>query len=157
MRTYDFHTHFSFFSIYGHSLRKPHLESACHAERYFMILLTSPFYHSALILSILFRNSWILKHNFINYFEHKFVLFASTAMLNFIHNPDYFLLLINQVRMGRGYNSKKIFEDQIKLLPKDLKRRIKYFRIYLKTNRIHLYPIYSKTDRDGERWAKPSL
>ena len=55
--------------------------------------------------------------------------------------------------MVRGYNSRKIFEEQVKLLPKDLKRRIKYFRIYLKTNRIHLYPIYSKTDRDGERYV----
>jgi hypothetical protein len=53
--------------------------------------------------------------------------------------------------MVRGYNSKKIFENQMKILPKNLKRRIKYFRIYLKTNKINLYPIYSKTDKDGER------
>lgn len=54
--------------------------------------------------------------------------------------------------MVRGYNCRKVFEEQVNMLPKDLKRRIKYFRIYLKTNRIHLYPIYSKTDRDGERY-----
>ena len=58
-----------------------------------------------------------------------------------------------KVRMVRGYNSRKIFEDQVKLLPKDLKRRLKYFRVFLQTKRIHLYPIYSKTDRDGERCA----
>mmetsp|Transcript_5119 Transcript_5119/g.5253 ORF Transcript_5119/g.5253 Transcript_5119/m.5253 type:complete len:325 (-) Transcript_5119:61-1035(-) len=56
-----------------------------------------------------------------------------------------------EVYMVRGYNSKKIFENQMKLLPKSLKRRIKYFRTYLKTNKIHLYPVYSKTDKDGER------
>ena len=55
--------------------------------------------------------------------------------------------------MVRGYNCRKVFEEQVNMLPKDLKRRIKYFRIYLKTNRIHLYPIYSKTDRDGERYV----
>jgi hypothetical protein len=59
--------------------------------------------------------------------------------------------------MVRGYNSKKIFEDQMKKLPKNLKRRIKYFRIYLKTNKIHLYPVYSKTDKDGERYVYMTL
>ena len=59
--------------------------------------------------------------------------------------------------MVRGYNSRKIFEDQVKLLPKDLKRRLKYFRVFLQTKRIHLYPIYSKTDRDGERLFKEIL
>jgi hypothetical protein len=65
--------------------------------------------------------------------------------------------LNEKVRMVRGYNSRKIFEDQVKLLPKDLKRRLKYFRVFLQTKRIHLYPIYSKTDRDGERCAKHGI
>jgi hypothetical protein len=59
--------------------------------------------------------------------------------------------------MVRGYNSNKIFENQMKILPKNLKRRIKYFRIYLKTKKIHLYPVYSKTDKDGERYVYMSL
>ena len=71
-------------------------------------------------------------------------------------NMQSFLLHI-KVRMVRGYNSRKIFEDQVKLLPKDLKRRLKYFRVFLQTKRIHLYPIYSKTDRDGERLLKAIL
>ena len=61
---------------------------------------------------------------------------------------------LSKVRMVRGYNSRKVFEDQVKLLPKDLKRRLKYFRVFLQTNRIHLYPLYSKTERDGERYEE---
>jgi hypothetical protein len=54
-------------------------------------------------------------------------------------------------RMVRGYNAKSTFEEKVKHLPKDIKRRIKYFRPYVQTKRIHLYPVYSKTDKDGER------
>jgi hypothetical protein len=73
------------------------------------------------------------------------------------HPGNYILLVYQypiQVRMVRGYNSRKVFEDQVKLLPKDLKRRLKYFRVFLQTRRIHLYPLYSKTERDGERYVK---
>lgn len=71
---------------------------------------------------------------------------------------DYLWFGYNNTKDGerfvRGYNAQAIFEEKVKKLPKDIKRRIKYFRPYVqmqRTNCIHLYPIYSKTDKDGER------
>jgi hypothetical protein len=60
---------------------------------------------------------------------------------------------MEEPRMVRGYNSKKIFDDQLHILPKDLKRRMKYFRPFLRTKKIHLYAVYSGTDRDGQRYS----
>lgn len=53
--------------------------------------------------------------------------------------------------MVRGCNTRQAFEEQVKALPKDLRRRLKYFRPFLRSNRIHLYPVYAKTDKDGEK------
>ena len=54
--------------------------------------------------------------------------------------------------MVRGCNTRKAFEEQLYALPKDVRRRIKYFRPYLRSRRrIHLYPVYAKTDRDGDK------
>ena len=53
--------------------------------------------------------------------------------------------------MVRGCNTRHAFEEQVKALPKDLRRRLKYFRPFLRSNRIHLYPVYCKTDKDGEK------
>lgn len=56
-----------------------------------------------------------------------------------------------QFRNVRGYNSKVIFDEQLELMPKALRRRLKYFRPYLQTKKLYMFPLYSKTDKDGEK------
>ena len=71
------------------------------------------------------------------------------------HVVTYFWGLdgIDDPRMIRGYNAKKEFDDRLKQIPKILRRRLKYFKPYVRTRRIHLYPVYAKTDEDGNRYG----
>ena len=62
------------------------------------------------------------------------------------------------VPMVRGCNTRRAFEEQLYALPKDVRRRIKYFRPYLRDRRrIHLYPVYAKTEHDGDKAFYASL
>lgn len=54
-------------------------------------------------------------------------------------------------RYVRGYNSIDHFNEQIMSIPKTLRRRIKYFRPYITTKHLHLYPIYKKTENDSNK------
>lgn len=54
-------------------------------------------------------------------------------------------------RYVRGYNSVDHFNEQIMLIPKVLRRRIKYFRPYVTTKHLHLYPIYKRTMEDANK------
>lgn len=54
-------------------------------------------------------------------------------------------------RNVRGYNSKRTFDEQIAQMPAPLQRRLKFYRPYLSTQTLHLYPLYSKTVHDGEK------
>lgn len=54
-------------------------------------------------------------------------------------------------RNVRGYNSKGTFDEQIDAMPKTLRRKLKYFRPFLNTQALHIYPLYAKTVHDGEK------
>jgi len=57
----------------------------------------------------------------------------------------------SQQRFVRGYNAKNIFDEQLLQMPKTLQRRLKYYRPYVLTRALHIYPIYSRTSNDGEK------
>lgn len=57
----------------------------------------------------------------------------------------------HEPRMVRGYNAKGEFDSRLRQIPKSLRRRFKYYKTYVRTKRIFLYPIYAKTAHDGIR------
>ena len=71
--------------------------------------------------------------------------------ISFVLNDIWDLETRGQIPMVRGCNVQKAFADELKGLPKDLRRKIKYFRPYLRSSRIHLYPVYAKTTNDGDK------
>ena len=54
-------------------------------------------------------------------------------------------------RFVRGYNSANLFDEQILAIPKPLRRKLKYFRPYITTKHLHLYPIYQRTIHDANK------
>jgi hypothetical protein len=54
-------------------------------------------------------------------------------------------------RYVRGYNSGPHFDEQIAAMPKTLRRKLKYFRPYVATRHLHLYPIYRRTLHDADK------
>ena len=55
-------------------------------------------------------------------------------------------------RFVRGYNTKPQFDAALCAMPKTLRRRLKYFRPFLKPNAtLHIYPVYARTENDGEK------
>ena len=54
-------------------------------------------------------------------------------------------------RYVRGYNSVDHFNEQVQLIPKTLRRRLKYYRPFLVTDTLHLYPIYRRTVHDSNK------
>jgi hypothetical protein len=54
-------------------------------------------------------------------------------------------------RYVRGYNSKDLFDEKMKEIPKVLRRKLTYFRPFVQTKRLHIYPVYRKTIYDNER------
>ena len=54
-------------------------------------------------------------------------------------------------RYVRGYNSVSHFNEQVQLIPKTLRRKLKYYRPYLVTEHLHLYPIYKRTIHDSNK------
>ena len=54
-------------------------------------------------------------------------------------------------RYVRGYNSANHFNEQVQLIPKTLRRRLKYYRSFLVTENLHLYPIYKRTLHDSNK------
>ena len=71
--------------------------------------------------------------------------------IKFVLNDIWDLETRDDIPMVRGCNVQKAFADEIKGLPKDLRRKIKYLRPYLRSSRIHLYPVYAKTIKDGDK------
>ncbi len=54
-------------------------------------------------------------------------------------------------RYVRGYNSVDHFNEQLQMIPKTLRRRLKYYRSFLVTENLHLYPIYKRTTHDSDK------
>lgn len=54
-------------------------------------------------------------------------------------------------RYVRGYNSKDLFDEKMKEIPKVLRRKLTYFRPFVQTKQLHIYPVYRKTIYDNER------
>ena len=61
-------------------------------------------------------------------------------------------------RMVKGYNMAHEFNERLQNLPKSVKKRIKYFRPYVQTDRLHWYNVYCKTVHDGNKeWYSETL
>ena len=71
--------------------------------------------------------------------------------IKFVLNEIWDLETRGEIPMVRGCNVQKAFQEELKAMPKDLRRKIKYFRPYLRSPRIHLYPVYAKTTKDGDK------
>ena len=57
----------------------------------------------------------------------------------------------SNTRMVKGCNVKLDFDQRVQNLPKNLRKRIKYFRNYLSTDKLLWYNVYDKTEHDGQQ------
>ncbi|CAM9349177.1 unnamed protein product [Phaeothamnion confervicola] len=50
----------------------------------------------------------------------------------------------------RGYNVAPAWDAEFRAIPKALRKRLVYFRRFVRCDRIHLYGVYCPTDHDGD-------
>ena len=64
----------------------------------------------------------------------------------------------SSMRVVKGYNVEADFNKRLQDMPKNVKKRLKYFRPFVQTDKLRWFNAYSKTDHDGDReWYAQTL